>query len=288
LAQSMTAFARVEEPTSIGKVTLELRSVNNRYLDPAFRLSDAVRALEPSLRERLGAKIKRGRVELSIRLDSKSGASELLNLSQSQLDQVKRLQATILEILPNSSPMTVNEILNWPGVIDSNDSDDETIGGIVMPLFDNLLSDFIANRKREGGKLKELIEQRIANARQLVESLQTKLPEINQQVRTRLESRLTEILEKVDSDRLEQELVLLLNKSDVEEEIDRLIIHFDEVLGVLKSNQPLGRRLDFLMQELNREANTLGSKAAHADVTNASMELKVLIEQMREQVQNLE
>ncbi len=284
----MTAFARVEEQTPIGKVAMEVRSVNNRYLDLGFRLSEPLKSLEPVLRERIGVRIKRGRVELYMRLESSAAAAETAQLNQTQLDRLLELQHRVRQFFPTATELGVSDILQWPGVLETEETDEETVAGIVLPLVDTLLSEFIDSRGREGAKLGDLIGQRIDSARQLVVSLQQKLPEINSHVRERLESRVADVLDRIDTERIEQEMVLLLSKSDVEEEIDRLLIHFDEVLNVLKQKQPLGRRLDFLMQELNREANTLGSKAAHAEVTNTSMGLKVLIEQMREQVQNLE
>jgi len=284
----MTAFARAEEQTPIGKVSLELRSVNNRFLDPIFRLPEPLRVLETTLRERLAARVKRGRVEVFIRLDSSAASVDAVQLNHEQMQKLVQLQQTVRESFPEGAPMSINEVLQWPGIIDSNDADDDAISGVILPMFNQVLEEFLKSRGREGGRLAELISQRIETSRTLVEGLKQQLPEIAQFVRQRLETRISEVLERIDAERVEQEIVLLLNKSDVEEEIDRLMIHFDEVLSVLKQKQPVGRKLDFLMQELNREANTLGSKAAHTDVTNASMELKVLIEQMREQVQNLE
>jgi uncharacterized protein (TIGR00255 family) len=284
----MTAFARRETQTPLGKLTLEIRSVNNRYLDLGMRLGDVLKPLEPAIREHIGARVRRGRVEFSARLDAADSAGEGARLNRAALESLDRLQSQVRAVLPKSRRLSVAEVLAWPGVIDREDPDDDSLGGVVLPLLDRLLDEFVEARGREGSKLADLIGQRIDTARQRVEGLKEKSAEIQQAVRERLQTRLAEVLERLDTDRVEQEVVLLLNKSDVDEEIDRLLIHFDEVLSVLRQNQPVGRKLDFLMQELNREANTLGSKAAHPDVTNTSVDLKVLIEQMREQVQNIE
>ncbi len=288
MTQSMTAFAREQRETPLGKLTVEIRSVNNRFLDFALRLADPVRPLEPMLRERVSARIKRGRVELTFRLDAGGAEPGTGEVNTAQLAALAELQRTVLGALPESRPLSVREALDWPGVVARTETDESRLGDEVKGLLDDALDTFVATRLREGARLADTIVQRIEAARALVADLESKLPSIAVHVRERLESRLKEILDKLDAERIEQEVVLLLNKSDVEEEIDRLKIHFDEVTTVLAQDQPVGRRLDFLMQELNREANTLGSKAAHADVTNTSMELKVLIEQMREQVQNIE
>ena len=288
MTQSMTAFARDQRETPFGKLTVEIRSVNNRYLDFALRLAEPVRPLEPMLRERISARVKRGRVELTFRLDAGGAETGVGQLDDRELAALAALQRAVLDVLPDSRRLSVREALDWPGVVARQDTDETRLGAEVEALLDDALEAFVDTRRREGARLAETITQRIETSRALVEDLQTKLPAIQAHVRDRLATRLQEILDKFDAERIEQEVVLLLNKSDVEEEIDRLKIHFDEVTAVLRQDQPVGRRLDFLMQELNREANTLGSKAAHPDVTNASMELKVLIEQMREQVQNIE
>lgn len=285
MVYSMTAFARGEAQTNLGGITLEIRSVNNRFLDLNFRLSDLVRGMELQLREQLNRKLNRGRVDLSIRVDA-SGNANAGALNHEAVSNLKQIQEAILQSIPGSQALTVGEVLSWPGVVQGADA--EQAAESVMPLLDITLKDFLAARKREGDKLADVIRERINACAKLVDELKKFLPEINTQIRERLESRVEEFRERLDEDRIEQEVVLLLNKSDVEEEIDRLEIHFEEVKRVLGQKQPVGRRLDFLMQELNREANTLGSKAAHKAVTDTSMELKVLIEQMREQVQNLE
>ena len=281
----MTAFARSEAQTTIGGVTLEIRSVNNRFLDLNFRLSELVRGLEPQIREYLSKRIKRGRIDLSIRVDA-SAASEGAKLNSDVVNTLRQLESEVRSAFPDSRGLSVAEVLNWHGVVEG--ADPEQAATVVMPILEEAMGAFIDNRRREGDKLAGLIKDRIDSCAELVTTLKTRLPEVNAHVRDRLEGRLAEIQEKLDPERIEQEVVLLLNKADVEEEIDRLEIHFTEVKRVLKQKEPVGRRLDFLMQELNREANTLGSKAAHQAVTDTSLELKVLIEQMREQVQNLE
>ena len=284
----MTAFARAEQHTPLGNLTMEARSVNNRYLDLGLKLDDSLKRLEPVLRERIGARIRRGRVELSMRLDGAADALEIARLNRPLLERLRRLQDSVRRVMPDAAPLSAYRILTWPGAVEGGDTDDDAVDRLVLPIFDGLLDELVAGRRREGKELGGLIRRRIGEARALVEELRSKLPEIRRAARQRLETRIAEIVREVDSERLEQEVALLLNKSDVEEELDRLAIHCGEVLSVLKQDRPIGRKLDFLMQELNRESNTLGAKAAHLDVTNAAVELKVLIEQMREQVQNVE
>lgn len=288
LAQSMTAFARHESQTTIGKISLEVRSVNNRFLDPAFRIPDRLRSLEPEMRERLGARVKRGRVEISVRVDRSEESKDGVRINLDVLNTLSGLQNEVLRSMPNAPALSVLSILQWPGMVEKDESDDEQTAEVFFPLFDTLLDEFMASRKKEGNRLGELIVKRIAAARDQVAGLQKNLPQIQKHMRERLMQRLADIVEKIDAERIEQEMAILLNKADVDEEIDRLIIHFDAVEEVIQTDAPIGRKLDFLMQELNREANTLGSKSAHPDMTNASMELKILIEQMREQVQNIE
>src|SRR5690606_23711913 len=288
LTQSMTAFARGTSETPLGKLTMEVRSVNNRYLDIALRLSDSARHVEPAIREAIADRIKRGRVELSLRIDASVEGADESRLNSARLDALVRMQDAVREMLPKSRRLSVREVLDWPGVVQREEADEDTLKGLVLELLDRVFDEFVDTRRREGARLAELIVQRVDAARALVATLRSRLPEIQAHMRERLDQRIAEIAERVDPERVEQEVVLLLNKADVEEETDRLTIHLDEVVNVLGQDQPVGRRLDFLMQELNREANTLGSKAAHTDVTNASVELKVLIEQMREQVQNIE
>lgn len=284
----MTAFARGTSETPLGKLTMEVRSVNNRYLDIALRLSDSARHVEPAIREAIADRIKRGRVELSLRIDASVEGADESRLNSARLDALVRMQDAVREMLPKSRRLSVREVLDWPGVVQREEADEDTLKGLVLELLDRVFDEFVDTRRREGARLAELIVQRVEAARALVATLRSRLPEIQAHMRERLDQRIAEIAERVDPERVEQEVVLLLNKADVEEETDRLTIHLDEVVNVLGQEQPVGRRLDFLMQELNREANTLGSKAAHTDVTNASVELKVLIEQMREQVQNIE
>ncbi len=288
MTQSMTAFARSQRETPLGKLTVEIRSVNNRFLDFGLRLADAVKPLESMLRERVSARIKRGRVELTLRLDASETSAGAVRLNAAQLAALDALQRAVRESVPKSRRMSVREILDWPGVVEREPTDESMLETEVAALLDDALDELVDTRRREGERLSTTISERIDGCRALVATLESKLPAVQAYVRERLTARIDEILDKIDAERVEQELVLLLNKSDVEEEIDRLKIHLDEVVAVLGQDQPIGRRLDFLMQELNREANTLGSKAAHPDVTNTSMELKVLIEQMREQVQNIE
>ncbi len=288
MTYSMTAFARHQAQTEWGELTWELRSVNHRYLEVSLKLPDEVRHMEQDLRQQIGRDMKRGRIDGMLRINSTPLDSSSVCLNQEVLQRLYDLAKQVNASGAHVEPLRSIDVLNWPGVIETPEQDIESLGAAVKDLLTVALSDMLATRQREGERLDELIVNRLDQCNQIVDTLRGELPDINALVRTRLEERVAEIRDSVDPNRLEQELVLLLNKSDVSEEIDRLVVHLDEVRRVLKNSEPIGRRLDFLMQELNREANTLGAKAADQRVTNASVELKVAIDQMREQIQNIE
>jgi len=284
----MTAFARHQAQTEWGELTWELRSVNHRYLEFSLKLPEEVRHLEQDLRQKIGRNMKRGRVDGLLRIKSTEMDTDSVSINEQVVQRLYGLAKQVNTHGADVEPLRTIDVLNWPGVIETPEQDLESLAAAVKDLLETVLSDMVATRKREGERLDELIVSRLDHCNQIVENLRSELPDINGLIRTRLEERVAEIRETVDPNRLEQELVLLLNKSDVSEEIDRLNVHLDEVRRVLKKSEPSGRRLDFLMQELNREANTLGAKAADQRVTNASVELKVAIDQMREQIQNIE
>jgi uncharacterized protein (TIGR00255 family) len=284
----MTAFARHQAQTEWGELTWELRSVNHRYLEIGLKLPEEVRYLEADLRQQIAHDLKRGRIDGMLRIKSTPLDSGSVSLNQEALQRLYDLAKQVNASGAHVDPLRSIDVLNWPGVIETPEQDLESLGAAVKDLLQAVLSDMLATRRREGERLDEFIVNRLDHCDQIVDTLRKELPDINTLVRTRLEERIAEIRDSVDPNRLEQELVLLLNKSDVSEEIDRLVVHIDEVRRVLKNSEPIGRRLDFLMQELNREANTLGAKAADQRVTNASVELKVAIDQMREQIQNIE
>ncbi|HFQ14560.1 MAG TPA: YicC family protein [Gammaproteobacteria bacterium] len=288
MIRSMTAFSRQESEGDFGALVLELRSVNQRFLDLAFRLPEELRAAEPRLRSAISARLRRGKVECSLRYQPPEAGQANLSLD---MELVKRLSAASREIdrvLYDHAPVNSLEILRWPGVIQTPRIDQARLQAAVDALLARALDDLIAAREREGGKLAEVIAQRCTALEEIIAGLRERLPEIREAWRGRLQERLQQAGVELDPERLEQEILLLANKSDVDEELDRLVVHLEEVRRVLGDDQPVGRRLDFLMQELNREANTLGSKSVHVDTTRASVDMKVLIEQMREQVQNIE
>ncbi|MDH3693693.1 MAG: YicC family protein [Gammaproteobacteria bacterium] len=284
----MTAFARHQAQTEWGELTWELRSVNHRYLEINLKLPEEVRHLEQDFRQRIGRNMKRGRVDGMLRIKSTEMDTDSVTINDQVVQRLYGLAKQVNTHGADVEPLSTIDVLNWPGVVEVPEQDLESLAAAVKDLLEMVLSDMVATRKREGERLNELIVSRLDQSNQIIENLRSELPDINDLIRTRLEERVAEIRETVDANRLEQELVLLLNKSDVSEEIDRLNVHIDEVRRVLKKFEPSGRRLDFLMQELNREANTLGAKAADQSVTNASVELKVAIDQMREQIQNIE
>ncbi|HEB86524.1 MAG TPA: YicC family protein [Gammaproteobacteria bacterium] len=288
MVRSMTAFSRQEENGAFGRLTLELRSVNQRFLDINFRLPEELRSLEPRLRTVISDHLSRGKVEFSLRYQPPEAGQDALVLDMDRVKQISDASREIDRILYDHTPVNALEILRWPGVLQTCSVDQDSLFNAVSVLLDTALADLIATREREGEKLAAVIEQRCAAMAALVEQVRTKMPEIMAAWREKLKARLEQVGVEVDAERLEQEIVLLANKTDVDEEMDRLAMHIEEVRRVLNDDQPIGRRLDFLMQELNREANTLGSKSVHIDTTRASVDMKVLIEQMREQVQNIE
>lgn len=283
---SMTAFARevTNEPLAL---VIELRSVNHRYLDLHFKLPDSLRALEPRMRETLGKALKRGKVDCFIRTQDGEGQDSLRINEQ-------RLQALLaaLERIGASAPGLASpdslSLLQFPGVCDGQNADDASAQREAEALFHTALASLRDNRLREGQQLAAFLKLRLAAIAREVAAVRAELPELRERQEARLRKRLDELELPVDPGRLEQELVLLLQKSDVDEELDRLDAHIQEITRVIDTGGPCGRRLDFLMQELNREANTLSSKAIANSTTQSAVELKVLIEQMREQVQNVE
>lgn len=290
---SMTGFAREEAKYPWGTLIWEVRSVNHRYLEPHFRLPDFLRELEPALREQLRNSLSRGKVEatFSYQLGNADSSKELtlnapLFRQLSQLinhvsDEISRTNATV-------APVNPLEVLRWPGMLSDNDLDHEELLNASLALFQQALTKLVEHRAREGEELKLLIEQRLEGISVQVEQVRAILPGILQNQRDKLLEKLESLKIELNQDRLEQELVHLAQKTDVDEELDRLATHVNEVRRTLNQPTSIGRRLDFLMQELNREANTLSSKSIVTDTTQAAIELKVLIEQMREQIQNIE
>jgi len=286
--RSMTAFARCQSRTDFGELTWEVRSVNHRYLETVVRLPEELRAIEPVVRERINQRLGRGKIECALRYQAAAGAGGQLAVNEALVKQLLAASEQMMHQLHSSPLPTIMDVLRWPGVLEAGEQDFTPVQNAAVALLDETLDDLVESREREGGRLAALIVQRLTSMRGQVERARVRMPVVIQAVRERLAARLAEVSESLDQERLEQEMALLAQRLDVDEEMDRLNTHLDEVADVLKRKEPVGRRLDFLMQELNREANTLGSKSADSETTAISVEMKVLIEQMREQVQNLE
>ncbi len=288
MIRSMTAFARSSGEQAGATLTWELRSVNHRYLEVFVRLPEELRAMEPLVRERVATRLGRGKLECGLRCNWAAAQSAGLEVDPKQL---KAVLDACREIETRSSEATspgVMELLRWPGVVCEPKPDTGAAQQQALALLDKALDELVATREREGAQIKGLLSTRLQGIEDQIAKARTRLPEVQQKVRAKLETRLADLAAKADNDRLEQELVILAQKMDVDEELDRLDGHVVETGRVLERDEPVGRRLDFLMQEFNREANTLGSKSADGETTAVSVELKVLIEQMREQVQNVE
>lgn len=287
---SMTGFARQERQCPWGTLVWEVRSVNHRYLEPHFRIPDSLRELEPKLRDSLRKQLHRGKIEASfhLQLNTVDEESSGLEINMPLVQQLTQAIETVELQMANSQAVSALDILAWPGVISERQLDKDALLSEALSLFSEALKSLIEHRQREGEELKNLIEQRLNGINEQVTQVRAKLPGILQAQREKLQEKLESIKAELDQDRLEQEMVILAQKADVDEELDRLDTHVTEVERTLKQKGSIGRRLDFLMQELNREANTLSSKSIVSDTTQAAVELKVLIEQMREQVQNIE
>ena len=287
MIHSMTAFARNEVKGDWGNAVWEIRSVNQRFLETYFRLPEQFRGLEPVLRERFRKALNRGKVECGLRFSANPAAKSKLNLNTALADQLIEHAKNIATEL-SDAPINPVDIMRWPGVMEAEESDMDEIQAQILAGFDQALKDFIAARASEGENMKALIEQRLDGIIEQANKVKSHMPEIIQWQKDRIIEKFNDAGIEPESGRVEQELVLLAQKMDVDEEIDRLFSHVKETKNILKKGGAQGRRLDFMMQEFNREANTLGSKSINADITNSAVELKVLIEQMREQIQNIE
>ncbi|CAN4265187.1 COG1561 Uncharacterized stress-induced protein [Methylophilaceae bacterium] len=285
---SMTGYAAQEKSLDNATLILELRAVNSRYLDLHFKLDDNLRSLEPLMRERIGEQLSRGKIECKLNLMARTTTLQAAQIDPAMLQQLAAMQATAKKHFPQSRELSVADILRWPGALISEAGAESQLAEEVKALLQEGLQALNASRAREGEKLKALILERLAQIEQLVETVKPLLPTLTQEYQAKLEAKLNDSLKNLDPERLAQELVLFAQRIDVDEELSRLTAHISEVKRILNSDAPAGKRLDFLMQELNREANTLGSKSVAVETTKVSMELKVLIEQMREQIQNIE
>ncbi len=285
---SMTGFARAEARQDWGELVWEVRSVNHRYLETYFRMPEEFRALETRCRDLASKKIKRGKLDCGLRFKRVVSGQQSLQMDEDLAKQVIHLCHEADTHLSSPSTLNALQILRWPGVVKEPELEIDSIAAGVLELFEKALDDLSAMRASEGDRLKGLLLQRCDDIEGIVKSTRENRPQVIENIREKLNQRLKDLTEKPDQDRLEQELVFQAQKLDVDEELDRLESHLVEVRDILNRNEPVGRRLDFLMQEFNREANTLGSKSSHVETTKASVDLKVLIEQMREQVQNIE
>ncbi|MDO8907374.1 MAG: YicC/YloC family endoribonuclease [Pseudohongiella sp.] len=288
MVASMTAFARKQTEFDWGTMSWEIRSVNHRFLESGIRVPDSLRVLEPIVRDTLRKALSRGKVDIQLRVSGRADAGSNQALNGDLVAKLNALSEQVLQLCPGTQPLRVTDVLRWPGVLEETGPDDESLQADALALLQDTLKDFTDSRRREGEELAQLIRQRLDAVREIVLGIRQRLPEILQRQQDNIRLRLDTFKIELDPARLEQEIVVLANKSDVDEELDRLLTHVTEVERVLKTSEPVGRRLDFLMQELNREANTLSSKSIVAETTLNAVELKVLIEQMREQVQNIE
>jgi uncharacterized protein (TIGR00255 family) len=285
---SMTGYATGARELGFGVLNVEIRSVNHRYLDIQFRMPDDLRAIEPQLREQLTGKLNRGKVECRISFGLAAGSTQLPELNEGLLQQLVGLSARVRAALPEASEMHVSDVLRWPGMLGAEALPLEELRTACSELVQSVLEEFATSRAREGEKLRAMLSERAAAMEQRVAEVAPRMPEVLAAFREKLATRLKEAIANSDDERVRQEVVLFANRIDVDEELTRLATHISELKRVLDQGGVVGKRLDFLMQELNREANTLGSKSVDIAVTQASMGLKVLIEQMREQVQNIE
>ena len=288
MINSMTGYATAARELAWGSVSVELRSVNHRYLDVSFRMPDELRPAETALREAIAATVTRGKVECRVVYALRSGAQNSAKLDDTLLAQLLDLNAKVRGALPDARTLGVADILRWPGMLGTEELPVDELRVTANELMPEVLREFTAARGREGEKLAAVILERAADMRTRIAVVQPRMPGIIAAFQDKLNARLQEALVSADDERVRQEIALFVNKIDVDEELSRLATHLDELQRILQKGGAAGKRLDFLMQELNREANTLGSKSVDIEVTRVAMDLKLLIEQMREQIQNIE
>lgn len=288
MIHSMTGFASQTRDLGPVSLHLELRSVNSRFLDLSFRIGDDLRQAEPALRELITGRLSRGKVECRCQAQRRDTVPRDLALNGGLLNQLEGAQTALRARFPEAAPLTVADLLRWPGMLADDSMAFEAMQPVILEMARAALDELVASRGREGAKLAAMIGERLVRVRELVAVVQPRVPALVAEYQEKLANRLREAVASLDEDRIRQEVSLFAQRIDVAEELSRLIAHVEETERILKTGGAAGKRLDFLMQEFNREANTLGSKSAATDVTGVAMELKVLIEQMREQVQNLE
>ena len=288
MTNSMTAFSSCSDEQSWGSLVWEIRSVNHRYLDVTFKLPEDLRSLENSLRTKLTENIKRGKLECCLRYKSTKSQDVEVSVNEANAKAILKACQVISKILHQPSEMNVMEILRWPGVVEDQETDIKPVVAAASHLFEKALQSLSETRKSEGGRLQVMLEERITAMKEIVNHERKRRPDVVKQHREKLLKRVEALDIEHDKDRFEQEMVYLVQKMDIDEELDRIESHFEEIEKIFSRDEPAGRRLDFIMQEFNREANTLASKSTNIETTQASVDLKVLIEQMREQVQNIE
>ena len=285
---SMTGYAARTLDVEHGALHLELKSVNSRYLDFQFRVCEELRAVEPALRELFSARLSRGKLECRVSYAAATARAQSQALNADLLQRLKSFETQVRGELPQAAPLAVADVLRWPGMFGDDSVDSETLLPSCLALAKDALDDFSASRAREGEKLAAVILERVARMRELVRDVAPRIPVAQAEFQDKLKQRLIDAIGSADDERIRQEVAVFAVRIDVAEELARLSTHLDEVERVLKAGGASGKRLDFLMQELNREANTLGSKSVVSEVSQTAMELKLLIEQMREQIQNIE
>ncbi len=285
----MTAYARHEQIIGDKLYTWELRSVNHRYLDAHFRLPEIAHGLEQRIRENLGARVTRGRVDINLSVKQSTGEAKLVPVNSDKVAQWAVWQEQVRAVIPEATPLSVMQILTDGGVFDSVESQQAVDEKQLLASFNSALDVLLAQRGSEGGRMQVVLEEKLEGINEITRTLIKNMPVYEQAHQASWQTRVEKLSNaEIDPLRLHQEMALLISKADVTEELDRLVSHVSEFDSAMQSNKPVGRRLDFLLQEFNREANTLGSKSIHQDITNASVELKVLIDQLREQIQNIE
>ena len=288
MLKSMTAFSRKESVSDWGTLVWEMRSVNHRYLDVSIRIADELRLIEPQVREKINARLSRGKVEVSLRFKPSQTVSSQIAVNDALASQVADAAKSLQTMIGDTQPLAALDVLRWAGVVAQAEADFGPLQQLALSLFDTTLEDYIETRQREGEKTAHMLTERCDAIDEIIAKVKVLRPQAIERQRTKLMSRIEELDVDHDTGRLEQELVYISQRLDVTEELDRLTAHLSELRDILKREEPVGRRLDFLVQEFNREANTLSSKSADADTTALSVDLKVYIEQMREQVQNIE
>ncbi|SEN12583.1 YicC/YloC family endoribonuclease [Nitrosomonas marina] len=288
MISSMTGYATRTQTTPNGTLTLELRAVNNRFLDIQLRLPDDFRALEPKIREQIAQHLKRGKIECRLNFTPHSDIENPQQLNSALMHKLLELNHTVKTALPEAAGLSVAQILNWPGMLGSDVLSIDELHQNTLALLQSVLPELQATRMREGEKLQAVLLERVATMRQHLAAIVPRIPDLIAAFEEKLATRLQEALDNREDDRIRQEITIFAAKIDIDEELSRLRTHLDEVERILNTDGTVGKRLDFLMQELNREANTIGSKSVDIEISRIAMELKVLIEQMREQVQNIE